>query len=100
MKRRKALPQFQNSRPSPSTPSARRKFGIRTGRKPIVTPEGHVGFIGEYKIITRTNVYGTGILARRMPCWVEPIGSKMLLKGRPELPEKVIFRRQEKSFTP
>jgi hypothetical protein len=76
------------------------KYGVRTGRKSIVTPEGHRSKIGDYTIVTRTNVYGTGVLARSMPLWIDLIGSKMLLKGRPELIKGARNAVQEKSFTP
>jgi len=60
----------------------KRNWGIRTGRKYIATPEGHRSRIGDYEIITRTNVYGTGVLARGMKAWVKLIGEKMILKRR------------------
>jgi len=70
--------------------SLRHQFGIVTGRQSVVTREGHTSKIGEHLIITRTNVYGSGVLARSMSCWVESIGSKMLLKKRRELLEKAV----------
>jgi len=63
----------------------KRIWGLRTGRKYIATHEGHVGMIGDYRIVTRTNVYGTGILARSMAAWVSEVGSKMILKRRFDL---------------
>jgi hypothetical protein len=41
-----------------------------------------VSAIGTHKIITRKNVYGTGILARSMADWVRLVGEKMILKKR------------------
>jgi len=58
------------------------RWGFVTGRKYIATHEGHVSSIGTHVIITRTNVYGTGILARSMAAWVTEVGSKMILKKR------------------
>jgi len=57
-------------------------WGFATGRMYIATPEGHISTIGDHVIHTRTNVYGTGILARSMGGWVLLVGKKMLLKGR------------------
>ncbi len=62
--------------------SMRRQWGFMTGRKYVATPEGHVSRIGTHVIVTRTNVYGTGILARSMAQWVAEVGSKMILKRR------------------
>lgn len=57
-------------------------WGFATGRMYVATPEGHVSRMGDHIIRTRTNVYGTGILARSMGAWVEQVGKKMLLKRR------------------
>lgn len=57
-------------------------WGFSTGRKYIATHEGHVSHIGTHAIHTRTNVYGTGILARSMTHWVKLVGNKMILKKR------------------
>jgi hypothetical protein len=61
------------------------QWSIVTGRISIVTPAGHTSKIGDYTIVTRTNVYGTIVRFRSMATWIDLVGSKMLLKGRPEV---------------
>jgi hypothetical protein len=60
----------------------RARWGFATGRKYIATHVGHTSKIGDHVIVTRANVYGTGILARSMARWVELVGRKMILKNR------------------
>jgi hypothetical protein len=76
------------------------QWGIATGRMSIVTHAGHTSKIGDYTLVTRTNVYGTTVRARSMRLWIELVGSKMLLKCRPQLLANQDSARQEKSFTP
>jgi hypothetical protein len=63
----------------------RHAWGILCGRMSTATAAGHTSKIGDYTIVTRTNVYGTCVKARSMANWIDLIGKKMLLKGRPEL---------------
>jgi hypothetical protein len=63
----------------------KRRWGIVTGRISIVTPAGHTSKIGDYTIVTRTNVYGTIVRFRSMATWIDLVGSKMLLKGRQDV---------------
>jgi hypothetical protein len=62
--------------------SMKKLWGFSTGRMYVATPEGHVSKIANHKIVTRVNVYGTGVLARSINDWVRTVGAKMLLKGR------------------
>ena len=57
-------------------------WSFKTGRMYVATPEGHISRVGEHIIHTRTNVYGTGVLARSMAAWVLLVGRKMILKKR------------------
>ncbi|HMD79403.1 MAG TPA: hypothetical protein VKF39_05410 [Nitrososphaerales archaeon] len=76
------------------------QWGIATGRMSIVTHAGHTSKIGDYTLVTRTNVYGTTVRAKCMRLWINLIGSKMLLKCRPQLFANQDSGLQEKSFTP
>lgn len=60
----------------------RRSWGMSTGGMHIATHAGHRSSIGAYTIVTRKNVYATGVLARSMRAWVDLVGSKMILKRR------------------
>ncbi len=75
-------------------------MGIKCGRMYVATHEGHRSNIGTYVITTRTNVYGTGVLAKSMEKWIQLVGSKMLLKGRRDLCHKWVPKAHNKSFTP
>jgi len=58
------------------------RWGIKTGRMSIATHAGHTSKIGDYTIVTRKNVYGTGVLAKSMKRWIELVGTKMMLKSQ------------------
>jgi hypothetical protein len=56
------------------------QWSISTGRKYLAIRAGHTSKIGDHTIVTRKNVYGTGILSKGMKKWIEVVGTKMILK--------------------
>jgi hypothetical protein len=65
----------------------RDSWAVSTGKMYVATRVGHTSKIGSYTIVTRTSVYGIGVIARSMMTWVDLVGSEVILKRRTLDPE-------------